>query len=132
SVAGTKCSFIGSSIFSAHPPIAILATDMFLARPGPEPVRLRLLRPPGGAAGSSAAQRMSEPAVPTGGLPAVARCAKRLPSVPVPEHHLVAAMWINVIDDVCRADHAMLFTVDTQRMLPEKRRTSRLPALRAV
>src|SRR5690606_33307095 len=45
---------------------------------------------------------------------------------------LVTAMWIDVIDDIRGADHAMFVTLDAQGMIVQKCRAFRAPALRSI
>lgn len=62
----------------------------------------------------------------------MARRAQRLPAIAIPEHRLIAAMRIDVVDDTRRADHAMLVTLGAQRMIVQEGGTFCLPSLRAV
>src|SRR5690606_19512400 len=67
-----------------------------------------------------------------GRLPAVARRAQRLPAAAVPEHRLIAAMRIDVVDDAGRSDQIMARAFHAQRMVGEERRPLGAPALRAI
>lgn len=102
---------------------------MFLVARGPGVELSRDLTSPGGL---GAAPRIAEAAVAAGRLAAMARRTQRLPAAPVPERRLVTAMRIDVVDDVCRADHTIALAFRAQRMVVQKGRAFRLPSLRAI
>ena len=112
-----------------RPPIAILATDARLVARGPGVELSRDLTSPGGL---SAAPGIAEAAILRCRLPAVARCAQRLPAAAIPEHGLVTAMRIDMINDACRADQIVTRAFHAQRMIVQKGGAFRSPALRAI
>ena len=115
-----------------HPPIAILATDALLVARGPGSKLSLLLRSPGGVAGSCAAPRIAEAAILRCRLPAVARCAQRLPAAAIPEHGLVTVMRIDMINDACRADQIVTRAFHAQRMIVQEGGAFRSPSIRAI
>src|SRR5690606_4068933 len=107
------------NILSWHPPCAILATHVFLARPGLRSKAPRLSGSPGGSGSRSpcsfrrrGTHRIAETAILARCLPAVTGRTQRLPPGPVPEHRFIAAVRIDVVDDRCRTDHVMTTTLD--------------------
>lgn len=91
--------------------------------------------PPGvksGGAASCTAPRIAEAAITPGRLSAMARRAQRLPASAIPEHHLVATMRIDVVDDTGRADQIVTFAFHAKRMIVQEGGALRPPPLRAV
>src|SRR5690606_37472562 len=77
-------------------------------------------------------RRIAKATVMARGLLAMARRAQGLPTAAIPEHRLITAMRIDVVDDARWADHAMLVTLHAQRMIVQEGCTFRLPSLRAI
>src|SRR5690606_33152926 len=70
--------------------------------------------------GLRAAPLVAEATVLRSRLPAVARCAQRLPAGAVPEHRFVAIVRDDVVDDVGRSDQIMALAFHAQRMIVQE------------
>lgn len=116
-----------------HPPIAILATDACSLGPGHQCVPGRHSPAPGGCGGDRrAAQRIAKPTVFACSFAAMARGTQRLPAAAIPKYSLVTAMRVDVVDDVCCTDYAVVSAVTAQWVRAQEGQSLPPPASRAI